>query len=71
MRRYELTFEGLNTATYARPIRVLVLKPDRVGEHTGGTDLFPGDPCLRTSQHRVHSPLWNAPLPLLKSLWEL
>lgn len=35
MRRYELTFESLNSESYTKPIRVLVIEPDQIGEHTG------------------------------------
>ena len=34
MRRYEFTFQSLNSEAYSKPIRVLVVAPDRVGTNT-------------------------------------
>lgn len=35
MQKYELTFESLNTESYAKPITVLVMQPDKMDENTG------------------------------------
>lgn len=35
MRRYEFTYQSLNSESYSKPIRVLVMAPDRIGAHTG------------------------------------
>lgn len=35
MRRYELTYQSLNSEAYSKPIRVLVMAPDRIGADTG------------------------------------
>jgi len=35
MRRYEFTYQSLNSEAYSKPIRVLVMAPDRVGDNTG------------------------------------
>ena len=35
MRRYELTYQSLNSEAYSKPIRVLVMAPDHIGADTG------------------------------------
>ena len=35
MNRYEVTFDSLNSESYAKPITVLVIEPDTIGPNTG------------------------------------
>jgi len=35
MKRYEITFEALNSESYSKPITVLVVEPDSIGPRTG------------------------------------
>ena len=50
MRKYEFTFESVNSETYPKPITALVLEPDNIDQNTGVMQFVHGWGCNR-SQH--------------------